>query len=319
MTSLFSSGASAFSVNDGSDVSPDVTGYHSSWNTSDGPPLSRASCAITAERLPPAESPATAMRAGSPPSSAACSPTHRNAAQAVLDALRVRVFGGQSVVDRHHDGLGADGVRAGHVVVGVQVADAPTAAVIEDDHRQVVVLRDRRPVDAHRNVVDLTVPDDALLDPHLRQHLGRRSNGAHPFAGHLDTVVDGEFEGYRVHQGLEDGVDGRSRRRFRHTHTLGRRLDDSRWTVLPDGAVTRAIPVGNPVNRRPRSICSIESTTFSDDVVDVRRIGDPHPVVAHRCGWRRRLWRVPDHRGAATACGRGAHRAVLARSRRSRR
>src|SRR6476646_6549260 len=57
-----SSGASAFSVNDGSEESHVVAGYHSSWNRIGGPPASRASCATTAARLPPAESPATARR-----------------------------------------------------------------------------------------------------------------------------------------------------------------------------------------------------------------------------------------------------------------
>ncbi|COY53342.1 Uncharacterised protein [Mycobacterium tuberculosis] len=78
MTSRSRIGASAFSVKDGSDRSAMVVGYHSSWNTSGGPPTSRANCAMTAEMLPPAESPATAIR---PPSSAAFSPTQRNAAQ----------------------------------------------------------------------------------------------------------------------------------------------------------------------------------------------------------------------------------------------
>ena len=41
-----------------------VAGYHSSWKTIGGPPASRASCATTAARLPPAESPATASRSG---------------------------------------------------------------------------------------------------------------------------------------------------------------------------------------------------------------------------------------------------------------
>src|SRR5213592_948252 len=59
-----SNGASAFSMNDGSDVSHVVAGYHSSWNRIGGPPASRGNCATTAARLPPAESPATAIRLG---------------------------------------------------------------------------------------------------------------------------------------------------------------------------------------------------------------------------------------------------------------
>ena len=63
-------GAAAFSVNDGSVASHNVAGYHNSWNAIGGPPLSRASCAKTAEMLPPAESPATANRVVSAPISA---------------------------------------------------------------------------------------------------------------------------------------------------------------------------------------------------------------------------------------------------------
>src|ERR1700752_692995 len=55
-----SSGAQACSVNDGSDVSQVVAGYHSSWNRIGGPPASRANSATTEARLPPAEAPAAA-------------------------------------------------------------------------------------------------------------------------------------------------------------------------------------------------------------------------------------------------------------------
>ena len=78
------------------------------------------------------------------------------------------MFGSQPVVDGHHDGLGADGMGACDVVMGVQVADAPAAPVVEDHHWQVAVLLDRRPVDPDRNVVDVAVADDAFLDAHLR-------------------------------------------------------------------------------------------------------------------------------------------------------
>src|SRR5882757_10722567 len=59
MTSRVRIGASAFSMKEGADWSPTADGYHSSWNTSGGPPASRARRVITADRLPPAESPAT--------------------------------------------------------------------------------------------------------------------------------------------------------------------------------------------------------------------------------------------------------------------
>src|SRR5689334_13996735 len=75
-------GAAAFSANEGSDASHMVDGYHNSWNTIRGAPLSRARCATAAEMVPPAESPATAIRLGSPCSSAAFSATQSVAAQA---------------------------------------------------------------------------------------------------------------------------------------------------------------------------------------------------------------------------------------------
>jgi hypothetical protein len=77
--------AVAFSVKDGSDWSHIVEGYHNSWKAIGGPPLSelsRDSCAITADMVPPAESPATAIRVESAPISEPCSATHRVAAQA---------------------------------------------------------------------------------------------------------------------------------------------------------------------------------------------------------------------------------------------
>src|SRR5690349_5807015 len=74
--------ASAFSVNDGSDWSHNVDGYHKSWNVIGGPAWSRARCAITAAMVPPAESPATANREGSAPIAPPFSATHSVAAQA---------------------------------------------------------------------------------------------------------------------------------------------------------------------------------------------------------------------------------------------
>ena len=47
------------------------------------------------------------------------------------------MLGGQPVVDGHHDGVGADGVRTRDRVVGVEIAQREAAAVVEDDDRQV--------------------------------------------------------------------------------------------------------------------------------------------------------------------------------------
>src|ERR1700745_2494197 len=75
-------GAVAFSVKDGSEASHSVEGYHNSWNANGGPPVSRDRCAVAAEMVPPAESPATAIRLVSAPISWPCSATQSVAAQA---------------------------------------------------------------------------------------------------------------------------------------------------------------------------------------------------------------------------------------------
>src|SRR5690348_15724040 len=82
MAALSRMAASAFSANDGNDASQSVEGYHNSWNWMGGPPLSRARCAITADIVPPAESPATARRLVSASISLPCTATHCVAAQA---------------------------------------------------------------------------------------------------------------------------------------------------------------------------------------------------------------------------------------------
>lgn len=106
----------------------------SSWYTSIGPPWSRANWAITAAELPPPESPATAMRSGSPPSSATCSPTQRSAA---------------------HE----SSIPAGHGIVDVQVTDRPATAVVEHHHGRVPVVGTGRPVDPDRHVAAVAEAD----------------------------------------------------------------------------------------------------------------------------------------------------------------
>ena len=126
---------------------------------------------------------------------------------AVVDAGRERVLGCQPVVDGHHDGLRADGVRASDRVVGVQITERKTPAMVEDDDRQVAVLGDRRPVDADGDVGEVTVPDGALLDPHLRQQFRGWLQLAQFRAGDLDTVGDAERQRERVKQRLQGRVD----------------------------------------------------------------------------------------------------------------
>ena len=171
MTSRSRIGASAFSVNDGSDRSAVMLGYQSSWNASPGPPfvagpLRHHRGQVAAGRVAGDGDP---VRVAAQLGGVLGDPLQRG--PAVVHAGRERVLRGQPVVDGHHDGLRADGVCAGDRVVGVEVAERKAAAVVEDDDRQVAVLGDRRPVDADRDVGEVTVPDGAILDPQIRQHL----------------------------------------------------------------------------------------------------------------------------------------------------
>ena len=61
-----------------------VTGTSSNWSASGGPPRSRAMSATTAARLPPADSPPTAIRVGSMPSRPAFAASQREGRVAVL-------------------------------------------------------------------------------------------------------------------------------------------------------------------------------------------------------------------------------------------
>ena len=83
MSALVRKYPSAYSVSEGCDAaSPLTAGYSSSWKASRGPPARLADRAATVARLPPALSPATAMRRGSMPSACAFCATHCTAATA---------------------------------------------------------------------------------------------------------------------------------------------------------------------------------------------------------------------------------------------
>ena len=140
----------------------------------------------------------------------------------VVEALRVGVLGGQSVVHRHHDGFSPDGVGAGHSVVGVEIADRPAAAMVEDHHREVVMLGNRGPVDTDWNVGQVAVADGSLFDPHGGQGFWRHQALSRFLAGHFDTVLDREPEWKSVEHRLQGGVDARPRRRgISHESTVG--------------------------------------------------------------------------------------------------
>ena len=231
------------------------TGYHSSWKTSGGPPWSRAICAITAEMLPPAESPATAIRAGSPPNSAACSPTHRSAAHA-SSSPRVGVLGGQPVVHRHHDGFRRRRRARGPPRRGCR------------GRRSTSRRRGRRPppgrlscsgigrpVDTDRDVGQVAVADRFALRSAWRAGFWRRPALSRSLAGHLDTVVDGEPERKSIEHRLQSRVDARPRRRgVSHESTVGiGRLKRKRVRVPSAGWRRRPAspPQRGRVHRRP--------------------------------------------------------------------
>jgi hypothetical protein len=134
MTSRFSTGASAFSVNDGSDSSAVVVGYHSSWNRSAGivaRQLRHDRGQVSARRVTRDGDP---VRVTAELGGTLADPLQRG--PAVLHCGGEGMFGGQPVADGHHDGFRADGVRAGDGVMGAQVAQREAAAVIEDDDGQ---------------------------------------------------------------------------------------------------------------------------------------------------------------------------------------
>ncbi len=120
-----------------------VTGYTSIWKTTGGPPASRASCATTAARSPPALSPTTATRVGSPSSSVAWATDHSQGGERVVDRGRELVLGREPVVDAHDDDPGPVGQHPALVVVGVEVADHEAAAVEEDGDAEGRVVRGR--------------------------------------------------------------------------------------------------------------------------------------------------------------------------------
>ena len=117
---------------------------------------------------------------------------------AVVHAGWERMLGRESVIDGYHDGLRTDGMRSRDQIVGIQIAERPAAAVVVDDDRQVGVLGDRRPVDADRDVGEITMTDGAFLDPHVRKHFRGCLQLAELLAGHFDPVVDGERQRKRV-------------------------------------------------------------------------------------------------------------------------
>lgn len=86
---------------------------------------------------------------------------------AILDRGRVGVLGRQPVVHRDHHGIGLYRRGAGHRVVGVQVADDPSAAMDQHENRPYSALGGR--VDPNRYFAggarDRAIFDVGHLDP----------------------------------------------------------------------------------------------------------------------------------------------------------
>ncbi len=98
------------------------------------------------------------------------------------------MLGRQPIVDRHHEGVGADGVLTGRAVVGVQVADDEAAAVEEHHHGRRGVIG-WRPVDPDVDRPGRPV-DGAVLDTKFgMEAAARQVSQGRP--GRVDTVVGG--------------------------------------------------------------------------------------------------------------------------------
>ena len=134
-----------------------------------GPPASRSRRAVTAARLPPAESPATARRAGSAPSEAACSPSQRTTASASSTAAGNGCSGARrysTLATTAPDALAS----ARHTVSKpADGAQAPAAAV-EVGHHAGDPASDGRAVRPHRHLA--ACPRHAQLQ-HVRDGLAR--------------------------------------------------------------------------------------------------------------------------------------------------
>ena len=111
------------------------TGRTAAGTPARAPPSAAVIRATPAARFPPALSPPTAIRAGSAPSSPACSTANRNAASGVVDRRREPVLGREPVVDAEHADARLAREEPAEVVVGLEIADHEPAAVVVDEQR----------------------------------------------------------------------------------------------------------------------------------------------------------------------------------------
>ena len=107
----------------------------------------------------------------------------------IVDGSGVGMLGRQPVFDRHHHGVGADGVLAAGAVMGVQVADDKAAAVEKqhDRRRRLMGVIGWRPVDPDVDRAGRPV-DAAVFHPQLRVESAPRQI-AQPLPRRFDTVI----------------------------------------------------------------------------------------------------------------------------------
>ena len=117
-----------------------------------GPPVSRIDMHVPAARLAPAESPPTAIRPGSAPSSAACSMRPGEGCQRRLRRRRGRGARAPGGSRREHRAAAMLGEEAAGAVVGLEVADHPATAVVVDEQRVRRARRAEGHVEARRHL-----------------------------------------------------------------------------------------------------------------------------------------------------------------------
>ena len=122
----------------------------------------------------------------------------------VVDGCRVRVLGRQAIVDRHDESARTDRVVACLPVVGVQVADHPSAAV-EEHHDGRCDVGLRRPVQPDGERARGTV-DRAVLDAQFGMH-GLARQVAEPLPGGVGASLGCQLERHRFQYLLQDGVE----------------------------------------------------------------------------------------------------------------
>ena len=125
----------------------------------------------------------------------------------IFDRGGVGVFGCQPVVDRHHHRARPDRVVARIAVVGVEVADRPSAAVEEDHHRR----RGLAVVGGRYTRIGIGPAGPSMVRSSVRTFGMNRParQVAEPLPRRLDASVGCQLKRNRLQYLQQDGVDGR--------------------------------------------------------------------------------------------------------------